>query len=120
MPTLRLEGVVPNQNDILLHLMLDHSEEKDQQAQIRITAYQQQIRAAYYKKVRPNEFQVGDLVLNRMIQSIQQKDNPCVLIDNSIEGRDGRNPPNHIRIVCDTQSPHQCTQCVYFSPPSKK
>jgi len=34
MMTLRVEGVVPNQNDTLLHLMFDHLEERRQQAQI--------------------------------------------------------------------------------------
>ena len=39
-PTLRVEGVVQDQNDTLLHLILHHSEERQQQAQIRIMAYQ--------------------------------------------------------------------------------
>jgi len=39
-PTLRVEGVVPNQDDTLLRLMLDHSEERRQHTQIRIAAYQ--------------------------------------------------------------------------------
>jgi len=30
MPTLRVEGVIPDQNDTQLHLMLDHSEERNQ------------------------------------------------------------------------------------------
>jgi len=50
MPTLWVEGVVPGQNDAMLHLMLDHSEERRQQAQICIAKYQQQIRAAHHKK----------------------------------------------------------------------
>ena len=74
MPTLRVEGVVLDQNNTLLHLMLDHSEERHQHAQIRITTYQQQIRAAHPKKVRSREFLVGDLVLTCVIQSTQQKD----------------------------------------------
>jgi len=41
MPTLWVEGVVLDQNDTLLCLMLDHSEERRQQAQIHITAYPQ-------------------------------------------------------------------------------
>ena len=40
MPTLRV-GVIPDQNNTLPRLMLDHSEERHQQAQIRITTYQQ-------------------------------------------------------------------------------
>ena len=50
MSTLRI-GVVPDQNDALLRLMLDHSEEMRQQAQVYIAAYQQQIRSAQHKKV---------------------------------------------------------------------
>jgi len=68
MPTF-LVGVVLNQNDTLLRLMLDHSEEKRQQAQIRIVTYQQQIWAAHHKKVKPKEFLIEDLVLRRVIQS---------------------------------------------------
>jgi len=49
MLSLRVEGMVPDQNDVLFRLMLDHSEERRQQAQIRIAAYQQQIRAAITK-----------------------------------------------------------------------
>ena len=36
--------------------------------------YQQQIPAAHYKKVKSREFQVGDLVLKRVIQTTWQKD----------------------------------------------
>ena len=54
--------------------MLDHLEERRQQAQIRIATYQQQIRAAHFKKVKVREFQVGDLVLKRGIQTTRQKD----------------------------------------------
>jgi len=39
MPTLRVEGVAQDQNDALLRLMLDHSEERRLQVQIRIVAY---------------------------------------------------------------------------------
>jgi len=41
MPTLWVKGVVPDYDDALLRLMLDHSEERLQQAQIHIMAYQQ-------------------------------------------------------------------------------
>ena len=69
MLTLRVERVVPDQNDTLLRLMLDHSEERHQQVQIHIVTYQQQIQAAHYKKVKHREFQLRDLVLKRVIQS---------------------------------------------------
>ena len=74
MPTLRVEGVVPDQNNILLYLMLDHSEERRHQAQVYITAYQQQIQAAHHKKLRPKEFQIRDLILKYVIHSTRQKD----------------------------------------------
>jgi len=69
MPMLQVEGVVQDQNDVVLCLMLDHSDERHQQARIRIVIYQQQIWAAHHKKVKPKEFQIGDLVLRRVIQS---------------------------------------------------
>jgi len=34
---------------------------------------QQQIKASHHKKVKPREFQVGDLVLKRVIQSTKEK-----------------------------------------------
>ena len=90
MPIFRVEGAVPDQNNIQLSLMLDHLEEKRQHAQIYIAAYQQSIQAAHHKKVKPKEFLVGDLVLMRVIQSTRQKDNgklepywegPYIIID---------------------------------------
>ena len=56
MPTLRVEEVVQDQNNFLLYLMLDHSEKRRQHTQIYIAAYQQQIKAAHHKKVKPREF----------------------------------------------------------------
>jgi len=41
MLALRVKGVVQDQNDALLYLMLDHSKGRRQQAQIRIATYQQ-------------------------------------------------------------------------------
>jgi len=40
MPTIHVEGVDRDQNDAQLRLILNHSEEKWQQAQIRIISYQ--------------------------------------------------------------------------------
>jgi len=67
MLTLRVKGVVQDQNDALLRLTLDHSEERRQQAQILIAACQQQIWPTHYKKVKSQKFQVGDLVLKLLI-----------------------------------------------------
>ena len=88
-PTLWVEGVVQDQNDTLLHLMLDHSKKRRQQAQICTATYQQQIRATHHKKVKSREFQIRELVLKRVIQSTRQKDqeklgpnweDPCIII----------------------------------------
>jgi len=67
MSTLQVEGVVQDKN-ALLNLTLNHSEKRRQQAQICIEAYQQQIRSTHYK-VKSRKFQVGDLVLKRMIRA---------------------------------------------------
>ena len=56
MPTLRVERVDSDQNNAQLCLTLDQSEEKRQQMQICIAAYQQQIWAVHYKKVKIREF----------------------------------------------------------------
>ena len=53
MPTLMVEGVVSDHKYTFLCLMLDHSKERCQHAHIRITAYQQTIQTAHYKKVSP-------------------------------------------------------------------
>jgi len=53
--------------------MLDHSQERRKHAQIHIAMYQQQIRAAHHKKMKPKEFQIEDLVLRRVIQNTRQK-----------------------------------------------
>ena len=62
-----MEGAVQDQNGTLLHLMLDHLEERRQQIQIRIVAYQQQIRVVHHKKVKSREFQINNMVLKRVI-----------------------------------------------------
>jgi len=72
MPMLRTGEIGQDQNSIQLCLAQDQSEEWRQEAQIRIVAYQQQIKAFHHKKVKPCEFQVGDLVLKRVIQSTKE------------------------------------------------
>jgi len=73
MLTFQVEGVVLDQNNTLLRLMLDHSEERPQHVQIRILAYQQQIQAAHDKKVKPRESKVRNLVMKHVIQGTRQK-----------------------------------------------
>jgi len=72
MPTLRTEGINWDQIVAQLRLAQDQSEERQRQAQIRIAAYQQQIKAAHHEKVKTRKFQIGDLVLNRVIQSTKE------------------------------------------------
>ena len=52
MLTHQTEGVKWDQNDIQLRLAQDQSEERRQQAQIPIAAYQQRSRASHHKKVK--------------------------------------------------------------------
>jgi len=59
MPTLRTTEIDQDQNIIQLDLVLDQLEEKRREAQIRIAAHQQQIKASHHKKVKPREFQIG-------------------------------------------------------------
>jgi len=73
MLTHQTEGVKWDQNDIQLRLAQDQSEERRQQAQIPIAAYQQRSRASHHKKVKTREFHVGNLVIKCVIQSTQEK-----------------------------------------------
>ena len=72
MPTLCTTKIDLDQNAIQLGLALDQWKEKWWEVQIRIAVYQQQIKASHHKKV-PWEFQVGDLVLKRVIQSTKER-----------------------------------------------
>ena len=66
MPTLRTEDPDPEQNASLLQLVQDLSKERRELAAIRVAAYQQQIRAAHLKKVKPRQFNIEDLVLRHV------------------------------------------------------
>jgi hypothetical protein len=66
MPTLRTEDPDTAQNSTLLSLAQDLSEERRELANIRIAAYQQQVRAAHLKKARLRQFNIGDLVLRHV------------------------------------------------------
>ena len=72
-PTLRTGEINQVQNAIQLCFAQDQSEKRRREAQIRIVAYQQQIKAAHHKKLKPHEFQIGDLVLKRVIQSTKER-----------------------------------------------
>ena len=72
MPTLHTEEVNWDQNVAQLQLAQDLSEERWRQVLIRITAYQQQIKVAHHK-MKPREFQIGDLVLMHIIRSTAKR-----------------------------------------------
>ena len=72
--TLRTKGVEWDKNVAQLRLVQDHSKERRRQAMIQITTYQQQIKASHHKKVKPQEFQIGDLVLKHVIWSTKERD----------------------------------------------
>ena len=66
-PGIRTQGVENGNNDVLLARDLDLLEERREKAAIQLAAYQQQLARAYNKKVNPREFQVGDLVLRKVV-----------------------------------------------------
>ena len=72
--TLHTKGVEWDKNVAQLRLVQDHSKERRRQAMIQITTYQQQIKASHHKKVKPQEFQIGDLVLKHVIWSTKERD----------------------------------------------
>ena len=66
-PGIRTRGVENGTNDILLARDLDLLEERREKAAIQLAVYQQQLARAYNKKVNPRDFQVGDLVLRKVV-----------------------------------------------------
>ena len=66
-PGIRTQGVENGTNDILLARDLDLLEERKEKAAIQLAVYQQQLARAYNKKVNPRDFQVGDLVLRKVV-----------------------------------------------------
>jgi len=70
---LRTKEVGWDQNVAQLCLAQDQSEERRWQALILIIAYQQHIKVAHHKKMKAHRFQVGELVLKRVIQSTKEK-----------------------------------------------
>ena len=66
-PRIRTQGVENGTNDVLLARDLDLLEERRKRAVIQLAAYQQQLARAYNKTVNPREFQVGDLVLRKVV-----------------------------------------------------
>lgn len=72
-PSLRTTAPIDTrQNSDQLRVNLDLSEEQWLQAQIRITSYQQRIRASYNRKMKSKDFQVGDFVLRQVTQTTRE------------------------------------------------
>ncbi|PON57324.1 Ribonuclease H-like domain containing protein, partial [Parasponia andersonii] len=65
--SLRRSVYEQNQNDVLLRIELDLLEERREQSQLRIASYQQCTARHYNSKVRSRHFEVGDLVLRRVL-----------------------------------------------------
>ena len=72
MPMLLTGEINPDQSVVQLCLSQYQSKERRREAQIRIVAHQQQIKASHHK-VKPCKFQVGDLVLKLVIQSTKER-----------------------------------------------
>ena len=71
-PTLRIAHAEQEKNDTLRRQALDSTEEKREQALIRLGIYQQRVAKFYNSRVRHRSFQVGDLVLRRVFQNTQE------------------------------------------------
>lgn len=72
LPTLRTELVLNGSNDAVIRNDLDLAEEKREQAAIRTASYRSQISRAYNKNINPRSFEVGDLVLRRVLGSAKK------------------------------------------------
>ncbi|PON72884.1 hypothetical protein PanWU01x14_063530, partial [Parasponia andersonii] len=55
------------QNDVLLRVELDLLEERREQSQLRIASYQWRTTRYYNSKVKGRHFEIGDLVLRRVL-----------------------------------------------------
>jgi hypothetical protein len=66
-PTLRTEMMEQGGNDQALATELDFAEEKRERAMIRLAAYQSTLSRTYNKKVHQREFNLGDLVLRKVM-----------------------------------------------------
>ena len=67
LPTIRSELLETGQNDSLQARELDLAESRRELALIRAEAYKQQVARSFNKRVRTRTFQIGDLVLRRVL-----------------------------------------------------
>ena len=72
MPTFRALHFDEVSNVAQLDATLDLLEEKRDQAQVRVAAYQRRVAKHYNAKVRPRGFKEGDLVLRKVIFRLKE------------------------------------------------
>ena len=67
--SLRRENYNPEQNEIFQRRELDFIEEKQRDSQLRVAAYQRRITRYINSKVKIRRFQIGDLILGKVLHS---------------------------------------------------
>ncbi|PON37950.1 hypothetical protein PanWU01x14_316300 [Parasponia andersonii] len=65
--SLRRSVYEQKQNDVSLRIELDLLEERREQSQLRIASYQRRTARYYNSRVKSRHFEVGDLVLRRVL-----------------------------------------------------
>jgi hypothetical protein len=69
LPTTRTTEFDVEENEGNLRKDLDLLEERCDMATIRLTSYQQQMKRGYDKNIKPRSFQVGNLVLRKVMNN---------------------------------------------------
>ena len=69
MSSLRRENYDPDQYDLLQRRELNFLEEKQHDSQLQVAVYQHRTAKYFNSKVKPRRFQVGDLVLRKVLQN---------------------------------------------------
>ncbi|XP_075633349.1 uncharacterized protein LOC142605797 [Castanea sativa] len=69
--SMRVANFSLSSNDVQMAMKLDLSEERRDMASIRLANYQQKLARGYNRNMRPMEFIVGDLVLQRAVGSMK-------------------------------------------------
>ena len=72
MPTSRTTEFVAQTNEDNLCKDLDLVEERRDLAMVRLAAYQQRIKMEHNKNVKPRTFQIGDLVLRKVMANTRK------------------------------------------------
>lgn len=73
LPTNRTILVKSRGNDNALARELDLAEEKRECTLVKLASYKEQLMRSYNKKVNPREFNVGDLVLRKVLRNTKVK-----------------------------------------------